>query len=227
VEIVFVHGAGESAAVWQGQLDGLAKTRAIDLPGHGEQPGEGLPSVAAYADFVSEQISNGPVIVAGHSMGGAIALEIGLRRPDWLAGMVIVASGARLRVHPDILNALDGDWDAAIDQLCDWAIGPFADTGVRQATEAALRRSGQAVTRGDYLGVNEFDVMDRLDEIEVPALAVAGDRDIMTPPRYAHFIAGRIPVAGTAIVPGAGHMVMLEQPAATNDIFSAFRRHFG
>jgi pimeloyl-ACP methyl ester carboxylesterase len=76
---VLVHGAGGSAELWQPQLDGLAgvaRVVAPALPGHGPIRGGGEPSVAAYADWIGGvlvALDAGPVVLVGHSMGGAVA----------------------------------------------------------------------------------------------------------------------------------------------------------
>jgi pimeloyl-ACP methyl ester carboxylesterase len=64
----------------------------------------------------------------------------------------------------------------------------------------------------DYAACNAFDVMDRLGEISAPTLVIGGTADQMTPPKHATFLADKIPGARLAMIEGAGHMVMLEQP---------------
>ena len=110
--LVFIHGAGESSRVWQSQLDHFGASRAfpIDLPGHGERA-DTLPpevSVLDYARVAHEIIFrelhlNAPII-AGHSLGGAIALTMALEYASQLSGLILIGTGARLRVRPDILE---------------------------------------------------------------------------------------------------------------------------
>ena len=68
------------------------------------------------------------------------------------------------------------------------------------------------ITANDYAACNAFDVMDRVGQIAAPTLVIGGTVDQMTPPKYAAFLAEKIPGARLAMIKGAGHMVMLEQP---------------
>lgn len=107
-----LHGAGGAADLWRRQLDGLGDvTRVVapDLPGHGPLGGRGKPSVAGYAEWLEgflAVLDAGPVVVVGHSMGGAVALTHALARREPLAGLVLVSTGAQLRVLARIVDLL-------------------------------------------------------------------------------------------------------------------------
>jgi pimeloyl-ACP methyl ester carboxylesterase len=79
-----------------------------------------------------------------------------------------------------------------------------------------------SVMYGDLLACNEFDVRERLGEIHQPALLVCGADDVLTPLRYAQFLAGAMPNARLEVVTGAGHMVMLEKPQPVADALLRF-----
>jgi pimeloyl-ACP methyl ester carboxylesterase len=110
--IVFIHGSGGSAANWQFQTGyfGPQQTIAIDLPGHGQRP-DTLPAEArvqdytrAVHDIITHELRLDHPIIAGHSLGGAIALSMGLEYGQELGGLILVGTGARLRVLPKILE---------------------------------------------------------------------------------------------------------------------------
>ena len=108
--LLFVHGSGGSQAKWTNQLAGLGQnflTLAVDLPGHGDSEGAPSREVQEYSDFVFdfiEQALGTKVILAGHSLGGAIAIDFALRFPDKLSGLILICTGAKLRVAPLILE---------------------------------------------------------------------------------------------------------------------------
>src|SRR5687767_12442704 len=105
--VVLVHGSGGNTEAWRPQLDGLsdvARVVALDLPGHGRSSGsfasidEATMVVRAFVDA----IGLAPVVIGGHSMGGAVAQAFVLADPDRTAGVMLVGTGARLRVLPRI-----------------------------------------------------------------------------------------------------------------------------
>ncbi len=110
--IVFIHGSGGSAANWQFQTDyfGPQQAIAIDLPGHGQRLDtlSAEVTVADYAhavhDIITHELQLNHPIIAGHSLGGAIALSMGLEYSQELGGLILVGTGARLRVLPSILE---------------------------------------------------------------------------------------------------------------------------
>jgi pimeloyl-ACP methyl ester carboxylesterase len=225
--LVFVHGAGGSHLNWPPQLRRLAgaNTYALDLPGHGQSEGQGRTSISAYADFVAaflDTLGLEKAILVGHSMGGATALDFTLRYPERMAGLVLVGSGARLRVAPAILDGIRRDFQAAVRLICDYA---FALDTPEQLKREGRRQMGQThpdVLYGDFAACDVFDVMDRLGEICCPTLAICGTADRLTPPKYSTYLRDHIPDAQLVLIEGAGHMVMLEQPEAVSRAIADF-----
>lgn len=225
--LVFVHGAGGSHLNWPPRLRRLAgaNTYALDLPGHGQSEGQGRTSISAYADFVAaflETLGLEKVTLVGHSMGGATALDFALRYPEKLAGLVLVGSGARLRVAPAILDGIRQDFQAAVRLICDYA---FALDAPEQLKREGPRQMGQThpdVLYGDFAACDAFDVMVRLGEIHCPTLAICGTADRLTPPKYSTYLRDNIPGAQLALIEDAGHMVMLEEPEAVNRAIADF-----
>lgn len=225
--LVFVHGAGGNHLHWPPQLRRLAGANAyaLDLPVHGQSEGQGRTSISAYADFVAaflETLGLEKVTLVGHSMGGATALDFALRYPERLAGLVLVGSGARLRVAPAILNGIHQDFEATVRLICDYAFGPDASEQLKHAGLRQMRQTDPDVLYGDFAACDAFDVMDRLGEIRCPALAICGTADRLTPPKYSTYLRDNIPDAQLVLVEGAGHMVMLERPEAVTQAIADF-----
>jgi pimeloyl-ACP methyl ester carboxylesterase len=199
---------------------------AVDLPGHGAAPGPAPRSIGALAEALEALLDDSGVAraaVAGHSMGGAVALSLALSRPERVAALALVGTGARLRVAPELLAAAarpDGLVLAA-RQLADSSFGPAASAEARDARARAFAALAAGLLHGDLAACDAFDVMDRLAELRVPAVVVCGTEDRLTPPRYASFLAERIAGARLALVPGAGHLVMLEEPRAVTAAIAA------
>ena len=215
--LVLVHGAGGTLYHWPPGLRRLAQhdVFAIDLPGHGRSAGPGREDIGDYADFLqdwAEALGLPPFVLAGHSMGGGIALTFALRYPQRLRGLALVATGARLRVHPDILQGIRLDKEGVGEQLVDWVHGHRASPAQRRQYLRHFMATDTDVMYGDWLACDRFDVMQQLTDIHLPALIIAGSQDRMTPVKYAAFMADSLPDADLTVIEGAGHMIMLEQP---------------
>ncbi len=225
--LVLVHGAGGTLYHWPPGLRRLAKhdVFAIDLPGHGRSEGPGREDIGDYADFLLDWVDAMQLpqfVLAGHSMGGGIALTFALRHPQRLRGLVLVATGARLRVHPDILQAIRTDKEGVGEQLVEWAHGHRASPAQRRQYLQYFLSTDSNVMYGDWLACDRFDVMQQLQDVYPPALIIAGSQDRMTPAKYASFMAESMPDADLTIIEGAGHMIMLEQPQMVTGAVAGF-----
>ncbi len=224
--LVLLHGAGGTQLYWPPNLRRLQgfSVYAPDLPGHGGSPGPGRSTIDDYRQAVErwmDALGLPPVIAVGHSMGGAVALSLSLDAPGRVAGLGLVATGARLRVHPMLLEATSLE-AAGTEALMSAMYSPEALPQMRDPAARSLRAIDFAVLHGDFAACDGFDVMDRLDGVRQPALVVVGEQDQMTPVKYARYLAENLPRARLEIIPGAGHIVMLEQPAAVERALSAW-----
>jgi len=225
--LLFIHGAGGTHKHWGYQLQGLEQVNryALDLPGHGRSGGRGRTSISGYAEVLlqfMDALAVDRATMVGHSMGGAIAQYLALEHPARVAGLVLVGSGARLRVLPSLLDRMLVDFSATVDDLLGWAFGPHADAELVRLGHEEWMDNEPAVVHGDFSACDVFDVMDRLGEIRCPTLIVCGEEDLLTPPKYARYLRDRIPQALLEIVPRAGHMAMLEQPQAVKLAMAKF-----
>ncbi len=232
--LVLVHGAGGTHRHWPEAIRALPGRRviALDLPGHGGSPGPAPASVAAYAGSVLgllDALRLTSVAVAGHSMGGAVALTLALETPARVAGVCLVGTGARLRVSPAVLQATadPAALAGAADSVAAWSFGSASGEALRREFVEGLLANAPGVVHGDFAACDAFDVMGRLGEIRVPALVVCGDQDRLTPPKYSQFLRDRIAGARLEAVPGAGHMVMLEAPEAVARLVEGFLTTLG
>ena len=221
--LVFVHGSGGSAESFHYQLAAFPDSRAVTLPGHPD--GELLPSIAMCADWLHAEIARlglVDVILAGHSLGGGIALRYALDRPEQLRGLVLLGSGARLKVHPRYLEPLE----AAVADPARWnaAGGGFERVDAELAAVLNRRRieNGPRAMLNDMRACNDFDVMADIGNIHLPTLALVGSEDVMTPPKYATFLAASMPNCRIEVIDGATHYGFAEQPEAFNAAIQRF-----
>ncbi len=225
--LVLIHGAGGSRLHWPSQLRRMsgAAVYTLDLPGHGRSDGPGCDTIEGYADaavaFVDGVALTAPVIV-GHSMGGAIAQQLAMDHPDRVSGLVLVGTGARLRVAPAILRGIGEGFDAVVDLITEKAWSSEADPLLKRVGRRALQGAGPDVVLQDFTACDRFDVMDRVNEIHLPVLVIVGEDDELTPVKYSQFLSQQLPDATLVTFEGAGHMVMLERPNGVVEAIQGF-----
>jgi len=211
--------------MWRYQTDYFPGSHAVNLPGHSR--GQTLKSVEECVDWLRKYIKRRgreEVVLAGHSFGGAIALMYALKYPQELKGIIIIGSGARLRVHPRFLTpceqAIGGNgqkWFELVEEMYRSTPQEYK----RQIVEKQ-KAIGPAVMLNDFLCCDKFDIMDRVHEIKLPALIICGELDVMTPVKYANYLGAKIGNAKVVIVPKAGHLVLSEKPEVVNKAIEDF-----
>jgi pimeloyl-ACP methyl ester carboxylesterase len=231
--VVLVHGAGGNRASLSRLGDTLA-TRdvpavAVSLPGRDGTDGPAASSVAQAAAWLARvlpTLAPSGTVVLGHSMGGGIAIELALTDPSLLHGLVLVATGARLRVLPAILEGTRRTADEGGDFGAMEAGIVVADApeAVREQVAEAARRTDPAAVPIDWASTNGFDRLRDLAGIRIPALVAVGDRDTLTPPKYARWLVDHIADAELLEVPGAGHWLPAERPDLLANVVGAFVR---
>jgi pimeloyl-ACP methyl ester carboxylesterase len=228
--VLYVHGTGCNGQVWLPHMTRIAPAHtpvAIDLPGHGQSPGAGFRGVGDYAYFVVElarALGWDRFVVAGHSLGGAIALLTALHDGDRLDGLILVDTGARLRVDPALLRGSRAAAEAGRAVATDrsWGFAAATPQSVVDAVQQLTAGTDPAVTYQDWIADDTFDVMSRLEDIRVPTLAICGAQDRLTPVKYHQFLAAQIPGCQLTVVENAGHWMFWEQPEVFTRTVRAF-----
>ncbi|MFX1300159.1 MAG: alpha/beta fold hydrolase, partial [Promethearchaeota archaeon] len=212
--ILMIHGSMSTHRVWDKQRI-LAKKYTLlflDLPGHGQsEPLEGEITVQRFAGIVAQliqKIVHKGVVVIGHSLGGAITLQLAFDHASLLDGLVLVGTGAKLGVLPAILEGLRTNYQAGIELATgQMAFAKGADLALVERCKDECLRCPQEVGYNDFVACNNFDVRERLSEIKVPSLVVVGDEDKLTPVKWSQYLAAHLQNAKLTVIELAGHMV--------------------
>ncbi|HET7324476.1 MAG TPA: alpha/beta hydrolase [Halococcus sp.] len=227
--VLYVHGSGANRGVWDAQLEhGTRPGVALDLSGHGDSEDvdadAGYETLSAYADDVLAVANEtDSEILVGNSLGGAVLLHLVLERDVSPSGLVLAGTGAKLAVMEDLLEWFETDFERAIDFLHgSGLLFHDPDPAALERSETTMREVGQEVTRRDFRSCHTFDVRRRLDEIDAPVLALCGEYDGLTPPRYHEYFAENIPTSEFVVLPDAAHLAMIERSEAFNDALDGF-----
>jgi pimeloyl-ACP methyl ester carboxylesterase len=220
--VLYVHGTGCNSRVWASHMAEIADAHtplAIDLPGHGESEGRAFRGVADYAHvtvLLARALGWDRFVLAGHSMGGAVALTTAIYHPELLTGLMLIDTGARLRVDPRLLRpareAAERGHPVSVDRS--WAYASGTPQAVVDAVHELTAGTDPAVTYADWIADDTFDMLHRVKDVHVPTLAVCGEDDRLTPVKYHQYLHAQMPRCELTIIPRAGHWVFHEQPAA-------------
>ena len=224
MKLVFVHGAGESSLSFYYQLRHFRNSKAIDLPGH--PTGTPCSNIDGYVEWVrgfntARRYKN--VVLCGHSMGGAIALQHAMRYPEELKGIILIGSGARLRVHPNHLNLCKQP--GAEDAM--WLEGrrksyKDVEPDIHQVLMRRAEEVGPGVELNDLQACDRFDVMESIESIRLPVQVICGNNDTMTPVKYSDYMTHMIKGARQEVIDGGSHYVQLEKYQKVNEQIEKF-----
>jgi 3-oxoadipate enol-lactonase len=226
---LFIHGFMFDRTMWHSHVAALEGWRRIapDLRGHGlsEAPERGY-CMATYADDLAtllDALGVGRTVLCGLSMGGYIAFEFLRRHRERVAGLVIMDARAeadsperRVRRNDMIARALDGGPKALADELAPKFLAEGAPDEMKEQLREMMERTSLNGTVGALKAMR-----DRLDSTpllhtlaSVPTLLLIGECDARTPRASMQAMAAQIPGARFDIIPDAGHVAPLENPAA-------------
>jgi len=226
--LIFIHGAALSKGLWEFQVKGLsdiANTIAIDLPGHKDSPGTACDQISDYAASVNkfiEQIQAPNPVLCGLSMGGAIVLDLLLSHPDKYIAGILMHTGARLKVMPFVFETIEKDFTQYFDLVVDFATAQKSDKSQLKKILTDIGVTSHKTVLTDFLACDGFDVMDRLEEINVPLMVVIGDEDNITPAKYGEFLHKNILNAKLETIAAAGHLSPIEKPEEINQLIKDF-----
>lgn len=224
MRLLFIHGSGCVKEGWYFQSKFFPDAAAIDLPGHPQ--GKPCATIDEYTDWLAGQVkekANSGTVLVGHSMGGAVALLYALRHPGDLKGLVLMSTGARLKVHSGYMLELQ----EAINNKSIWK--RLVEDTFRnlhpKVKDAVMKKQidmGPALRLKDYEVCDKFDVLDKVEQLQLPTLVMCGSRDMLTPPKYTDYLGEKIKGAKKVVFDGAGHYIFMEKPDEVNQAISQF-----
>lgn len=222
--VLALHGWGRSSKDFTATLEGLDAV-ALDLPGFGASPEPPEPwGAAGYAAEVAAVLQEmaTPVVVLGHSFGGRVAVHLAADRPREVAGLVL--TGVPLLRRPDAPRRKP----AAAYRLARvlhrrGLLGNDRMEALRRRYGSADYRTASGVMRGVHVRVVNETYEEQLAAVRCPVELIWGDDDAEVPVAVAEAARSQLDRATLRLLPGAGHLVPLNEPAALRDAVERLR----
>jgi pimeloyl-ACP methyl ester carboxylesterase len=252
-DVLLLHGLGAAKTSFFDTLAALSRdyrVHAIDLPGFGSssKPASGSYTASFFADSVlglMDELGIGRAHLVGNSMGGRVALEIGLRRPERVGALALLCPAVafvkrdfwplvriarpELGVFPHHFSrrmvesqfwAMIGDRDAVDPSVGDIAIDEFQ----RIYGSALARYAFLAAARNIYLDTpyGRHGFYERLSGLTAPSLFLWGTHDPLIPVGFKRHVANALPAAEQIVLQGCGHVPQIERPEQVNGLLRRF-----
>lgn len=237
--IVFAHGLLFDGTIFEEQIKALAgryRCIAFDFRGQGKsgiaKSGYDMDTLSEDAAALIEALGAAPCHFAGLSMGGFVGLRLAIRRPALLRSLILLSTSADTerpmeRMRHRIL-ALIARWFGLRPVIDSVMPIMFGRTALRN--EALMDCWRKRILANDRIGsaravggvVNRAPIYDELEKINTPTLIVVGDRDRATPQVHSHRLHAAIRESRLVVLPGAGHMTAIEEPAAVTEAIRTF-----
>jgi pimeloyl-ACP methyl ester carboxylesterase len=251
--IIFIHGLANYAGVWKKNIDQLKQQHrciAIDLPGNGySDPGDHAYGMGFFADVVYQLIMKlklGSVCVAGHSMGGQIAMTLALKYPEVVSKLVLCAPAGfeefssfersvyRNTIHLfDMFSSEENSLRKTL-QISFYLLPEEARPMIEELVALQRRypaKKYRAMVEACIDSMLEEPVVDRLHEIKQPTLIIYGERDALIPNKMIHPVstkhlaekaAAKFPNAELHMIAKCGHFVHWEDAGDVNYYIKRF-----
>lgn len=231
--LILVHGAGSQADSWgfvTSKFTGNFNYIALDLPGHYRSGGEARTSIDDDADFINHFVKaiqkkyhlKNDFTYVGHSLGGAIGIEVGTRNYDWLKSLVLVTTSSDFThvLTPEFLeNLKNGQMDLSFYKN---GFSPATPPAYYDALVSRLGTVSIETTYKDFYSTSSFNDTKKLHKIHKKTLIISANDDIIMPPNASQILHDGIKHSTWVKVPNAGHFVIMEQPTAVANAIQDF-----
>lgn len=232
--VLFANSLGTDLRLWDAVLPLLPGLRAIrfDKRGHGlsaRGPQDGIAGYAADAAALIEAVAGGPVVFVGLSIGGMIGQALAQSRPDLVRALVLSNTAAKMGTPLAWRTRIDAVRSGGVAAIGDAVMERWFAPAFRATPDLALWRN--MLVRTDVEGyaaaceaIADADLTADTARLDLPVLAIAGDRDEASPPELVQGTAALIAGAAFHVIPGAGHLPCVETPATWAALVAPFLR---
>lgn len=229
--VVFVNSLGTDFRIWRDVAVKLAGSFALlmyDKRGHGlSDVGDAPYSMALHASDLAalmEHTAFRPAVIAGSSVGGLIAQQLYLARPELVRGMLLLGIAHKVGTQQSWAERIERVTAGGIDAVADKVLAGWFTDGFRRDVAAAtgyrnmLTRTPVDGYLGTVLAIRDTDFSAAAANIAVPLVVATGESDATTPPALAKELAQMVPGARLEVIHNAAHIPCVEQPEIVSEL---------
>jgi pimeloyl-ACP methyl ester carboxylesterase len=229
--VVLVHGAGGTADSWRAVIPYISpniNVIAVSLPEHGASEGQSQTKISKYAHFMNSFVKQvkeqehlkGDIVYVGHSMGGAIGIDLATKHPKWMKQLVLITTSAEIHVPQWFLDELkEGKYDQAYYQL---GFAPQDPPALLDILMSKVQLMPTEVAYNDFSATNGFNDVSKLNKIKADTLIIGGTEDRMMPEGSSQLLHEKIRHSSLVMVDGASHFITMEQPSKVASLINDF-----
>ena len=209
--LLFLHGAGCDYSFWSNLNRYFVyknfSTLSISLPGHGHNNDKPLTSIEAMANYVVtliKKLKHKKIVPIGHSMGSLICLSLAAENKIDIEKIILIGTSLPMKVSDFLLEQSKKDQPKAINNMINWGLPTVAKlngghiTGVNLPNYFSnlMNNIQKGVLYKDLNACNNFLLKEKvINQINMPVLIIAGDKDLMTPTKSSIYLKNKLPNA--------------------------------
>lgn len=234
--LILLHGVMGNSESWKPQVEHFRDKRRIvvfDLRGHGQsdKPPEKY-SIKQFSEDLFSFMKNLEIekaIIAGHSMGGMIALKFALDHQEMVERLILIDTAAKVSFGRKLLLSISKflmniSYESFVRRYISITLRKsYSQSELEKAQEKVLK-TPKYVAKSCFAAIKDFDVTSELASIQVPTFIVHGSEDTQQPLSQAKYMKGHIPEAELVIIEGAGHAAVIESPEKIWEAIEQFIR---
>ena len=228
--LLFIHGAGGNMEALRALALQLPDYKCIlvDLPGHNLSGGDVPDTVNGFVDIMTKFIQSEKNVLGdnitciGHSMGGFISLELALRKIPEIKKLIILNSGAYIKVDPKFMEKVyQGKIDKKYLFRCS---GSFLNIRTYSFFLKSFKQmiTSQKVMVKDFMAVEKYDLRSAVKEIKLPTLIITGEKEILAVPKTSIYLQSQIEGSQLVIMQGVAHLMPIIIPEKLADHIKRF-----
>jgi pimeloyl-ACP methyl ester carboxylesterase len=234
--LIFLHCWTGNHNLWKYQVSYFSKKYkciTLDFPGHGnsDEIEDYTPEIFSnYLYKLIEKLKLKNLVLIGHSLGGMVSLDFTVKHPEYVTGLVLTDTSARIREY--FLQDISTFFGIKVGHFAPSfgkrividAIGvhPFCKREIKEFIKDEVVKVPNEIVVKVLKGIRKFNILNKLKSINVPALIIVGDFDLLTDIRHSFLLYKKIKNSKLKVIKFSGHMTPLERADEFNKLVENF-----